>query len=64
MSKTNGNSVPSVELKGWIDRVIVPALVREYLADLERKKYTCSEGEPVAEFATTRTAIADIEGER
>lgn len=48
MSKGNGNSVLSPELKGWIDGVIVPALVREYLNELESKKLACSEGEPVA----------------
>ena len=59
MSKTNGNSVLSPELKSWIDGVVVPALVREYLAEMERKKLACSEVEPVAEFAATRTATAE-----
>ncbi len=58
MSKTNGNSVLLPELKSWIDGVIVPALVREYLAGQEREKSACSEGEPVTESAATRTATA------
>ncbi len=57
----NGNGL-SPELKSWIDCVVVPALVREYLNELESKKLACSEGEPVAEFATTRTATVE-EGE-
>ena len=59
MSKSNGNSALSPELKSWIDGVIVPALVREYLAGREREKSACSEGEPVTQCAPTRTAIAE-----
>ncbi len=55
MSKPNVNSILSPELKGWLDNVVVPALVREYVAELEREKSACSEGEPVAECATSRT---------
>ena len=58
MSK-NGNSALLPELKSWIDGVIVPALVREYLAGQEHEKSACSEGEPVAQFATTRTATVE-----
>ena len=49
----------SPQMRGWIDNCLVPALVREYVAELERKKSACSEGEPVAEFATTRTATVE-----
>ena len=52
----------SPELKSWIDRVVVPALVHEYLAVREREKSACSDGEPVAEFATTRTATVEEGG--
>ncbi len=45
---SNGNGL-SPEVKSWIDAVVVPALVREYLSSIESKKLTCSEGEPVAE---------------
>ncbi len=62
MSKTNGNSVLSPELKSWIDGVVVPALVREYLNELESKKLACSKGEVVAECVATRTATVE-EGE-
>ena len=57
----NGNGL-SPELKSWIDCVVVPALVREYLNELESKKLACSEGEPVAESFATRTATVE-EGE-
>ena len=55
MSKPNVNSVLSQELKGWIDNVVVPALVREYLAGREHEKLACSRVEGVAECATSRT---------
>ena len=62
MSKPNVNSILSPELKSWIDNVVVPALVRECVAELEREKSACSEGEPVAECLATRTATVE-EGE-
>ncbi len=64
MTMTRSGNGLSPELKGWIDAVVVPALVREYLSSIESKKLPCSEGEPVAECAATPTAIADIEGGR
>ena len=62
MSKTNGNSALSPELKSWVDGVIVPALVREYLNELETKNLACSKEEVVAECFATRTATVE-EGE-
>ncbi len=62
MSKSNGNSVMSPELKNWIDCVIVPALVREYLAEVEPEKSACSEGDPVTECATSRTVPSEEGG--
>ncbi len=63
MPPSHHNTAPksalSPELKAWLDNVVVPALLREYVAELERKKFACSEGEPVAECAPTRTAIAE-----
>ncbi len=56
---TAQKSALSPDLKSWIDGVIVPALVREYLAGRERDESACPEGKPVAEFAATRTAIAE-----
>ena len=44
----NGSGL-SPELKTWIDDLIVPALVREYLNELESKKLACSKEEVVAE---------------
>ncbi len=52
----------SPELKTWIDRVVVPALLKEYLDELESKKLACSKEEVVAECAATRTATVE-EGE-
>ena len=62
MSKPNGNSALSPELKSWVDNCLVPILVREYLEEIEREKSTCSEGEAVAECLATRTATVE-EGE-
>ena len=58
---TAQKSALSPELKGWLDRVVVPALVREYVAEMQREK-TCAQAGLVTEFAATRTAIAE-EGE-
>ncbi len=49
----------SPELKSWIDGVIVPVLVREYLAELEHEKSACPGAEAVTESAATRTATAE-----
>ena len=57
MSKDGQQLDPAI--RSWVDRCLVPNLVREYVAELERKKSACSEGEPVAEFATTRTATVE-----
>ena len=46
-------------IRSWVDDCLVPILVREYLAEMERGKSTCSEVQPVAKFAATRTAIAE-----
>ena len=59
MSKPNVNSILSPELKGWLDNVVVTALLREYIAELERENSACSVGELVPQSAPTRTAIAD-----
>ena len=49
-------------VKNWLDNVIVPALVREYLVEMKREKAACSEIEPVAECAAESTAT--VEGVR
>ncbi len=56
---TAQKSALSLELKSWLDGVIVPALVREYLNELESKNLACSKEEVVAECFATRTAIAE-----
>ena len=55
---TAQKSALSPELKAWLDNVIVPALVREYVAEMQREK-TCVRAEPMAKCAATRTAIAE-----
>ncbi len=62
MSKPNGNSALSPELKSWVDNCLVPILVREYVGELDREKSACSEGEPVTEFATSRTVPSEEGG--
>jgi len=59
MSKDGQQLDPAI--RSWVDRCLVPNLVREYVAELERKKSACSEGEPVAEFAATSATSADLE---
>ena len=46
------------ELRDWLDRVIVPALVREYLAE----NPVASEAAPVAKCAAKSTASASVGG--
>ena len=60
----NGNGQDrrlSPRLKSWIDNCLVPSLVREFIAEKEREKSACAEGEPVAEFAATNATTADLE---
>jgi hypothetical protein len=49
-------------MRSWVDNCLVPILVREYLAEIEREKSACSEGEPVAEFAASRTVPSEEGG--
>ena len=57
----NGNGL-SPELKGWLDNVVVPALVREYLNELESKKLACSKEEVVAECLPESTVSSEGHG--
>ncbi len=59
---TAQKSALSPQRRSWVDRCLVPILVREYLAEMERGKSACSEVEPVAECVATRTATVE-EGE-
>ena len=61
MSSNKHSSTLSPQLKSWIDNVIVPALVRQYLARLEPEKSLATGAEPVVESRLAHTAI---EGER
>ncbi len=50
--KVNGQgSGLSPELRIWIDNCLVPILVREYLAELEREESACSKPKPVKHCA-------------
>jgi hypothetical protein len=61
--RSNGhNSALSPQLKSWIDRVIVPALVREYVARLEPENSLATSAEPTVDSVAAHAAIA--EGER
>ena len=59
MAKETNKARVSPELRTWLDRVIVPALVREFLAE---HKDLASGAPLVAESAPTRTVTAE-EGE-
>ena len=59
MAKETTRAQVSPEIRAWLDRVIVPALVREFLAE---HKELASGAPLVAESAPTRTAIVE-EGE-
>ena len=50
----------SPELKGWLDNVVVPALVREYLAGREREKSACSKPEPVKDSAPIQVSAEGV----
>ena len=51
------------ELKGFIDRVIVPILVRDYLSGIDHKKQIAEGHEGVASFESM-TVSQDAEGVR
>ena len=59
MSNNGHKSRLTPELKAWLDSVIVPALVREYIARLKAEKSLASESEPTVEFASAHAAIAE-----
>ncbi len=56
---TAQKSALSPQMRSWVDNCLVPILVEEYLAELEREESACAEGEPVTKCAPTRTAIAE-----
>ena len=61
MSSNKHNSTLTPQLKSWLDNVVVPALVREYMSRLEPEKSLATGAEPVVE---SRLAHAATEGER
>ncbi len=58
MSLNGENSLPAA-LKSWLDNCIVPALVGEFLARLEREKMLATSAEPTVESAPARAAIEE-----
>lgn len=48
----------STETKSWLDNVLIPAMVREYLEKLRAEKQLASEEEVVAECAPKRIAAS------
>ena len=61
MSNNGHNSTPTPELRSWIDNVVAPALVRQYLARLESEKMLATSAEPVVESGLAHAAS---QGER
>jgi hypothetical protein len=57
------NSPLTPELKGFIDRVIVPILVRDYLSSIAQKKQIADGREDVAS-CESMTVAPDVEGAR
>ncbi len=47
---TGQKSASSPELKAWLDNVIVPALLKQYMAEMQREK-PCARAEPVKDSA-------------
>ncbi len=56
---TAQKSALAPQMRSWVDRCLVPILVREYLAEMEREKSACSEVEPVAECAAKSTVTTE-----
>ena len=50
------------ELRSWLDNVIVPALVRQYLTEQQPEKSLAISAGPTVQSALAHTAVA--EGER
>lgn len=56
--QAGGRLSPAV--RSWLDNVVVPALVREYLAEVKGQEVACAEAEPVASSAVTEPATAEV----
>ena len=57
-----GKLVIEPELKEFIERAIVPALVRQYLAEMDSEKQIAENGRRVAKFRGSSTANVTLEG--
>ncbi len=62
MNKNSPNSTLTPELRSWIDNVVAPALVQEYLIQLEREHITCNGAEGSAESGAESPAKIEAEG--
>ncbi len=58
MSVSGTDSQLTSELKAWLDNVIVPALVREYLTETKTEEEVASEGPDVAKSADKNALTA------
>ncbi len=56
---SNGQGRLPAALKSWLDNVVIPGLVREYLARLECEKMLATEAEPTVESAPAHAAVAE-----
>ena len=59
MSNNGHNSTLTPELRSWIDNCVVPALLREFLAERRPEEILASEGEPVVESRPAHAAIEE-----
>ncbi len=61
MSSNDHNSTLTPELRSWIDNVVAPALVRQYLDEQQPEKGLATEAEPTVESAPAHAAIVEEE---
>jgi len=59
VSSTGHNSTLTPSLRSWLDNVVIPGLVREYLARPECEKMLATEAEPVVESRLAHAAIIE-----
>jgi hypothetical protein len=62
MSSNGHNSALSPQLKSWLDNVVVPALVRDYLAQQEAEKVRCNGPKSGADSPAKSTATIGAGG--
>ncbi len=59
MSNNGHNSTLTPELRSWIDNVVAPALVREYLAQLECEKSLATSAAPAVDSVPAHAALIE-----